>query len=305
MMTKKWNTQHIPSQKGKTILITGANSGLGLGTAKVLAKKEAHVILAARNLKKGQAAINEILKETPNASLDLMQLDLSDINTIKQFAIELKAKYSQLHTLINNAGVMMPQERLETKQGFEGQFGTNHLGHFVLTRELIDLLDNTPGARIVTLSSLVAKMGDADIYWDNLQFERDYHKMKSYSQSKLANMMFGLELDKMLRENGSKTISVLAHPGYTATNLQQHMGLQGMILNFFLAQKVEMGILPSLRAATDPSVKGGEYYGPANMRNWRGYPVVNKPSKKALDLNERRKLWEISEQLTNSSFQLS
>jgi NAD(P)-dependent dehydrogenase (short-subunit alcohol dehydrogenase family) len=200
---------------------------------------------------------------------------------------------------------MMPAKRFETKQGFEGHFGTNHLGHFVLTKELFDVIESTPNSRIVTLSSLYARMKEGDIYWNDLQFEKEYDKTKSYAQSKLANMMFGLELDKKLKEKNSETISVLAHPGYTATNLQQHLGWQGKVLNFLVAQKLEMGILPTLRAATDPNVKGGEYYGPAKMNNWRGYPIVNKPAEKSLNLNEREKLWEISEKLTSTHFQLN
>lgn len=304
-MNAKWNANNIPPLKGKTILITGANSGLGLGTTKALVKKNANVIMAVRNIDKGTKAFNEILQETPNASLDMMQVDLSDFNSIKQFAQKFKSKHNKLDILINNAGVMMPVNRFETKQGFEGQFGTNHLGHFVLTNALFDLINKTPNSRIVTLSSLVAKMKSADIYWNDLQFMNEYHKMKSYAQSKLANMMFALELDKKLKESGSDTISVLAHPGYTATNLQKHMGLQGKIMNFLMAQKVEMGILPTLRAATDPNVKGGEYYGPAKMSNWRGYPIINEPAEKALHLEDRQKLWAVSEELTNSQFQVN
>lgn len=304
-MNTKWNIDNIPSQDGKVILVTGANSGLGLGTAKVLANKGAHVVMAVRNMDKGRKAMNEILATTPSAQLDVLQVDLSDLNSVKQFAQNFKKRYSQLDVLINNAGVMMPVNRFETKQGFEGQFGTNHLGHFVLTKELFDLIDSTPDARIVTLSSLVAKMGKGDIYWDDLQFEKSYDKMASYAQSKLANMMFGVELDKQLKRKGSRTISVMAHPGYTATNLQQHMGLQGRIMNFFLAQKLEMGILPTLRAATAKDVKGGEYYGPANMSNWRGYPVVNTLADKAMDTVERQKLWQVSEELTNTTFRVN
>lgn len=304
-MSTKWNTANIPSQKGKVFLITGANSGLGLGTTKALVKKGALVVMAVRNIEKGTKAFNEILHETPNANLDMLQVDLSDLDSVKQFAGKIKSKYDKLDVLINNAGVMMPVQRFESKQGFEGQFGTNHLGHFVLTNELFDLIEKTPKSRIVSLSSLVAKMKGGDIYWDDLQFENSYDKMNSYAQSKLANMMFGLELDKKLKESGSKTISVMAHPGFTATNLQQHMGLQGRIMNFLMAQKLEMGILPSLRAATDPNAKGGEYYGPAKMNNWRGYPVINEPAEKALNLKERQKLWKVSEELTNTQFQIN
>lgn len=301
-MSANWNTQNIPSQKGKLFIVTGANSGLGLETTRELAKKDAQVIMAVRNLEKGKTALNDIKKDAPNANLELMQVDLSDLNSVKNFAKEFKNKYDKLDVLINNAGVMMPVKRFETKQGFEGQFGTNHLGHFMLTKELFDVIDNTPNARIVSLSSLVAKMKKGHIYWDDLQFEKSYDKMASYSQSKLANMMFGLELDKKLKEKNSGTISVLAHPGYTATNLQKHMGLQGKIMNFLFAQNVKMGILPTLRASTDANVQGGEYYGPKKMGNWRGYPVLNEPNAEALNRLTTQKLWDITEQLTETKF---
>ena len=301
-MSKNWTTQDIPSQEGKLILVTGANSGLGYGTSKELARKGAKVIMTARNLQKGKAAIADLKQEIPNANVELMQLDLADLDQVKQFAQAFKRKFHQLDVLINNAGVMMPVKRFETKQGFEGQFGTNHLGHFVLTHALLDVIESTPDSRIVVLSSLVAKMKAADIYWEDLQFEKNYHKMKTYAQSKLANMMFAAELDKKLRERASQTICVMAHPGYTATNLQQHMGLQGRIMNFLLAQKLSMGILPTLRAATDPKVQGGEYYGPAKLGNFRGYPILNTPNPIANNRTETQRLWKVSEELTQVSY---
>lgn len=302
-MNKNWTTQNIPSLKGKTFLVTGANSGLGFGTSKELARKGAKVIMTARNEEKGNQAVKNIKSEISNADVELMLLDLADLESVNQFVTNFKNSYQKLDVLINNAGVMMPVQRAETKQGFEVQFGTNHLGHFVLTLGLLDVLENTPDSRIVVLSSLVAKMSKADIYWDDLQFEKSYDKMATYAQSKLANMMFAAELNKKLVERNSKTICVMAHPGYTATNLQQHMGLQGTIMNFLFAQKVEMGILPTLRAATDANVKGGEYYGPAKMGNFRGYPIINEPNDMVYNESSTNKLWEISEELTKVSFQ--
>lgn len=299
---KNWNASHIPSLQGKTIIVTGANSGLGLGTTKELARKGAKIVMAVRNMDKGQKAYDEIKKEIGQADLHLMKLDLSDIDAVRAFAKQFKAEYDRLDILINNAGVMMPVKRFETKQGFEGQFGTNHIGHFVLTQELFDLIESTPNSRIVTLSSLVAKMGKADIYWDDMQFEKSYDKMATYAQSKLANMLFAYELDARLRERNSQTISVLAHPGYTATNLQQHMGLSGKIMNFLFAQKVEMGILPTLRAATDAGVQGGQYYGPAKMMNWRGYPVQNEPNNMAKDRAATKRFWEATEEMSKTTF---
>ncbi|WP_044205710.1 oxidoreductase [Flammeovirga sp. OC4] len=299
-----WTVDNIASQKGKTFLVTGANSGLGYGTSKVLAQKGAKVIMTARDLQKGHKAMATLKREVPNADVELMQLDLADLHQVRTFANAFKQKYQQLNVLINNAGVMMPVKRDETKQGFEVQFGTNHLGHFVLTYELLELLESTPQSRIVVLSSLVAKMNKAAIYWEDLQFEKSYDKMASYSQSKLANMLFAAELDRRLKKQKSSITCVMAHPGYTATNLQQHMGLQGRIMNFFMAQKVEMGILPTLRAATDPKVKGGEYYGPAKMGNFRGYPVLNEPNTLVKDDNTNQRLWELSEQLTQTDFSI-
>lgn len=301
-MKGNWTVNHIPNLKGKVFLVTGANSGLGFGTSIELARKGAKVFMTARNMAKGNQAIQSLKREVPHADIELLQLDLSDLSLVRDFAKQFKEQHKQLDVLINNAGVMMPVHRFETKQGFEGQFGTNHLGHFVLTLELLDVLEKTPQSRIVVLSSLVAKMKKADIYWEDLQFERSYDKMASYSQSKLANMMFGTELNRRLEEKQSKTICLMAHPGYTATNLQQHMGLQGRIMNALMAQKVEMGILPTLRAATDLHVKGGEYYGPEKMGNWRGYPVLNDLNPIVENRQEMNKLWSVSEELTNCYF---
>ncbi|WP_196892542.1 oxidoreductase [Aureivirga marina] len=303
-MAKKWNTENIPSQMGKTFVITGANSGLGFGTTKELAKKDARIVMAVRNLEKGKRAVQKIKKEVPNANLDLMKLDLGDLVSIKNFSHEFLRKYQELHVLINNAGVMMPNSKKQTKQGFELQFGTNHIGHFTLTKYLFPILNKTPNSRIVTLSSLVAKMKKADIYWNDLHWEKSYDKMASYAQSKLSNMMFGIELDKLLKEKKSHVKSVLAHPGYTATNLQQHMGFQGIVMNFLMAQKIEMGILPSLRAATDTNVKGGEYYGPEKMSNWRGFPVLNEINVMANNREITKKLWGKTEEFSGIKFEI-
>ncbi|UTW62463.1 SDR family oxidoreductase [bacterium SCSIO 12741] len=301
-MSKNWTANNIRDQRGKTFLVTGANSGLGFGTSQVLASLGAQVIMTARNLQKGEKAVAKLKQEVPHAKVILMKLDLADLESVKSFADEFKKRYSQLDVLINNAGVMMPVQRFETKQGFEGQFGTNHLGHFLLTSELLDVLEATPNSRIVVLSSLVAKMKKANIYWNDLQFEKSYDKMASYAQSKLANMMFAAELNRKLQEKHSQVTCLMAHPGYTATNLQQHMGLQGRIMNALMAQKVEMGILPTLRAATDPKVKGGEYYGPAKMGNFRGYPIINEPNPMANNRPETQRLWKVSEQLIQKEF---
>lgn len=301
MALKNWTADEIPSQQGKTILITGANSGLGLEATKVLSSKGAYIIMAARNLESGNEAIAKIKKENPNAKLELMQLDLSDFASIHQFSEEFHKKYKQLDVLINNAGVMFPAKRELTKQKFEVQFGTNHLGHFLLTSLLLDILKNTPNSRIAIQSSgqHKAKMGKPDIYFDDLNFDKGYNKYIAYTQSKLANLLFAYELDRQLKANKIDITVVAAHPGYTKTNLVRHSGfiVQAIITNI-LAQKVEMGTLPILRAATDTSVKGGEYFGPTKMNEMRGYPELVMSSDKSYDKGLAERLWKVSEKLT-------
>jgi len=308
MATKNWTADDIPSQQGKTILITGANSGLGLEATKVLSSKGAHVVMAVRNLKSGNEAISFIKKENANAKLDLMQLDLSDFASIHKFSEEFHQKYKQLDVLINNAGVMFPAKRELTKQKFEVQFGTNHLGHFLLTGLLLDLLKSTPNSRIAIQSSgqHKAKMGKPDIHFDDLNFDKGYNKFIAYAQSKLANLLFAYELDRQLKANKIDITVVAAHPGYTKTNLTRHTGffVQAIITNI-LAQKVEIGTLPILRAATDPSVKGGEYFGPTKMNEMRGYPELVKSSDKSYDKELGGNLWKVSEKLTQINYEFN
>ncbi|TDX12839.1 oxidoreductase [Flavobacterium sp. S87F.05.LMB.W.Kidney.N] len=301
MTTKHWTADDIPSQQGKTILITGANSGLGLEASRVLSSKGAHVIMTARNLKSGKEAISLIKNKNANAKLDLMQLDLSDFASIHQFSQEFHKKYKQLDVLINNAGVMFPAKRELTTQKFEVQFGTNHLGHFLLTGLLLDILKSTPNSRIAIQSSgqHKAKMGKPDIYFDDLNFNKAYNKYVAYSQSKLANLLFAYELDRQLKANKIDITVVAAHPGYTKTNLVRHTGffVQAVITNI-LAQSVEMGTLPILRAATDTNVKGGEYFGPTKMNEMQGYPELVRSSDKSYDKELAGKLWKVSEKLS-------
>lgn len=308
MATKNWTADDIPSQQGKIILITGANSGLGFEATKVLSSKGALVVMTARNLKSGNEAISLIKKENANAKLDLMQLDLSDFASIHQFSQEFHQKYKQLDVLINNAGVMFPVKRELTKQKFEVQFGTNHLGHFLLTGLLLDLLKSTPNSRIAIQSSgqHKAKMGKPDIHFDDLNFDKGYNKFIAYSQSKLANLLFAYELDRQLKANKIDITVVAAHPGYTKTNLTRHTGffVQAIITNI-LAQKVEIGTLPILRAATDPSVTGGEYFGPTKMNEMHGYPELVKSSDKSYDKELAGKLWKVSEKLTQINYEFN
>jgi NAD(P)-dependent dehydrogenase (short-subunit alcohol dehydrogenase family) len=306
MATTTWTASNIPSQQGKTILITGVNSGLGLEASKVLSKKGAHIIMAVRNLQKGKEAVDKIKQENPNAKLDLMVLDLADFDSIRKFSEEFHSEYSQLHILINNAGVMAPQKRELTKQGFEVQFGANHLGHFLLTGLLLDILKQTPNSRITNHSSLVHKQkqyGGADIFFDDLNFEKSYNKDYAYGQSKLANLLFTYELDRKLKANNILTIVTAGHPGYTNTNLQKNYGFFiSVIMNNILAQKVDMGTLPILRAATEDNLKGAEFFGPTKMGEMKGYPELVKSSDKSYDTQIAKRLWEVSEKLTGFTY---
>tara|TARA_R100000908_G_scaffold21968_1_gene8752 strand:+ start:49404 stop:50417 length:1014 start_codon:yes stop_codon:yes gene_type:complete len=303
-MSTNWTTANIPSQKGKIIIVTGANSGLGFGTTRELARKGGKVIMAVRSLDRGASAKEDIEKEIPSAQLELMELDLASLESVKSFASDFSQKYDRLDILINNAGLMMPEERQETEDGFEKQIGVNHLGHFALTNQLLPMLNETEDSRVVTISSMYGKTGYASINWDDLHWEEEYDTTDAYSQSKFANQLFGLELARKLEEAGSGTISTMAHPGYTATNLQRHIGLMGKIGNKLIAQDLDMGILPQLRAATDPDVENGEYLGPKGFMNMRGYPQTEEPNKKAKEPELSEKFWKLSEELTDTNFPL-
>jgi len=302
MANQRWTSANIPDQSGKNILITGANSGLGLEAATVLSQKGAHVIMAVRNPDKGKEAVAHIKSINPAAKLDLMQLDLGDLDSIRRFSQAFHAKYNTLNVLMNNAGIMVPPKRETTKQGFEIQFGTNHLGHFALTGLLLNIIKNTPQAVVATQSSIMHKIG-GDIHFDDLNWERKYDKSKAYAQSKLANLLFTYELDRKLKAAHINAIATASHPGYTETNLQRTSGFfVTNIMNKIVAQKVEMGTLPILRAATDNSLKGGEYVGPTQVMETRGYPEIVKSNNKSYDKQVAAKLWDVSEKLTGVHF---
>jgi NAD(P)-dependent dehydrogenase (short-subunit alcohol dehydrogenase family) len=303
-MSQKWTAEQIPDQDGVTAIVTGANSGLGLVTAKELSRHGAKVILACRSTDKGEAAAEEIAESTGAAKPEVRALDLSDLESVRQFSGEFDNR--RLDLLVNNAGIMMtPQSK--TADGFELQFGTNHLGHFALTGLLMGALQKGNSSRIVTLSSNEHKGGELD--FDDLQHENGYSPRDAYQQSKLANAVFGLELDRRLRAAGSKTISVLAHPGYSGTNLQSTgpTGLLKEVLkvgNAVFSQSAERGALPTLYAATAPGVKGGEYYGPDGFKEMRGYPTRTKTIPEAQDPETGQRLWEVSEELTGVTYPL-
>jgi len=300
-MSKKtnWTAENIPDQKGKIVIVTGSSSGIGYEAARVLANKGAKVIVAVRNLDKGEKAKEKILNQNGNADVEVMKIDLSDLNSVKTFAEEFNSKFDKLDILINNAGVMIPPYS-KTKDGFELQMGTNHLGHFALTLQLLEIIKNTPNSRIVNVSSGAHKFGN--INFDDLNWEsRKYKPMRSYGDSKIANLYFTSQLAKRLDVNDNNILVTAAHPGWTATDLQRHSGVFEF-LNGFFAMSIEQGTLPTLRAATDLNVKSGDYYGPHAFGEWRGYPVIVQPNTLAKDETIAKKLWEVSEKLTNVKF---
>jgi NAD(P)-dependent dehydrogenase (short-subunit alcohol dehydrogenase family) len=304
-MTAKWSAESIADQSGRTAVVTGANSGLGLVTARELARAGATVVLACRNVQKGEAAAAEIGAGVPGARLRVAELDLSSLESVRRFAAALEG--GELALLINNAGIMMTPQR-KTADGFELQFGTNHLGHFALTGLLLERLGRAQDARVVTVSSIEHKAGH--IHFDDLPLEHGYAPRKAYQQSKLANASFGLELDRRLRAAGSPVKSVLAHPGYSATNLQS-TGPTGImkalmaVSNRVIAQGADQGALPTLYAATAPDVQGGEYYGPDGFQELRGRPTKVKVIPEGTDPVVGRRLWEVSEELTGVTYGLS
>lgn len=300
----KWTTARIPDQTGRVAIVTGANTGLGLETAKALAAKGAHVVLAVRNLDKGKAAVDWIARSAPTADLELQQLDLGSLASVRAAADDLKGKFDRIDLLVNNAGVMWPP-RQTTADGFELQFGTNHLGHFALTGLLLDRMLTVPGSRVVTVSSQGHRILAA-IHFDDLQWERRYNRVEAYGQSKLANLLFAYELQRRLAAAGKPTISVAAHPGLSNTELMRHIpgtGLPGyhQIASLFSNSPL-MGALATLRAATDPGVKGGQYYGPDGFREVRGHPELVKSSSQSRDPELQRRLWAVSEELTGVSY---
>src|SRR6476660_5270898 len=283
-----WTTADIPDQTGRTAVITGANTGLGYETASALAAKGAHVVLAVRNLEKGKVAADLIARATPGASVAIQELDLTSLDSIRTAADQLRSAHDSIDLLINNAGVMMTPKST-----------TNHLGHFALTNQLLDRVLAAPGSRIVTVSSVGHRFART-IRFDDLQWERDYGRIRAYGQSKLANLMFTYELQRRLR--GTDTIAAAAHPGGSNTELARNLPVAVRALATVLAplmQGPDMGALPTLRAATDPGVLGGQYFGPDGFGEQRGYPKVVASSAASHDIEAQRRLWAVSEELTS------
>jgi NAD(P)-dependent dehydrogenase (short-subunit alcohol dehydrogenase family) len=305
-VSEQWTAERIPAQNGRIAIVTGANSGLGLVTARELARKGARVVLACRNTAKGQAAVAEIVSAVPDAQLELEALDLGSLGSVAAFAERFRSTHEGLDLLIDNAGVMAPPRQV-TADGFELQLGTNHLGHFALMGRLIGTMQGRQDARVVTLSSNAHKMGR--INFDDLQCTRRYNRWRAYGQSKLADLMSALELDRRLRAAGSTVKSIAAHPGYAATNLQSAAApaldrLVMVFTNMVMAQSAELGALPTLYAATQPDVEGGSYIGPDGLGEFRGHPRVVSPNRQARDERVAARLWTVSEELTGVRVEL-
>ena len=301
-----WTADRIADQSGRTFIVTGANSGLGFQTARQLAAHGGRVVLAARSEPKGLDAVARIQAAQPDAAVEFRVLDLADLDSVRTFAAAIISDGIAVDVLINNAGVMYPPRRL-TPQGFESQFATNHLGHFALTGLLFGTIRHGQDPRVVTVSSNEHKGGS--IHFDDLTGQRSYAPRAFYQQSKFANVLFGLELDRRVRAAGIGVRSVLAHPGYSDTNLQSTgpTGLMKQLMkvsNRLIAQSAAMGALPELYAATDPAAEGGRFYGPGGVGELRGYPAEVQPVAAARNEETARRLWDLSEQLTGVSWKL-
>lgn len=296
-----WNETDIPDQTGRVVVITGANSGTGFAAAQALAARGATVVLACRNVDKAQAAVAAIRAGQPGARLETQTLDLGDLASVRAAAAAILARHPRLDLLLNNAGVMVPPAGT-TADGFETQFGTNHLGHFAFTGLLLERLLATPGARIVTMSSTAHKFGR--MQFADLQFSRGYRAWAAYGQSKLANLLFTYELQRRLARAGQATLVVAAHPGWARTGLQRtafQSGLEKRLTGFlgrFLSQDARHGALPLLRAALDPRVQGGAFYGPTGCFELVGRPDRVRSNRRSHDEAAQARLWQVSEQLT-------
>lgn len=295
MSNSKWNASNIPSQKGRVAIVTGATSGLGKEAAKVLAGKEATLIMAVRNTEKAQKVVEEIRNDFPNAEIDVLKLDLNSLNSVTNFAEKFTAIYDRLDILINNAGVMACPFA-KTEDDFEIQMGVNHLGHFALTGRLMPLLKKTKGARIVATSSIAHRFGDID--FEDINWEKkEYNTTRAYSDSKLANLYFAYELARKLQSEPNAPVVTAAHPGWTSTELQRHSFIT-RFLNPIFSQGVDRGTLPTLRAAIDENAQPGDYFGPGGFMEMKGAPVVVKSTDLSHDQAKAKQLWDLSEQLT-------
>ncbi len=299
MSKANWNSNNIPDLKGKVVIVTGATSGLGKEATKILAQKNASVIVAVRNTKKAESVVKEIKQIHPNAKIDIQEMDLNSLESVNRFADKVLSSYERLDVLINNAGIMAcPFDK--TKDGFEIQMGTNHLGHFALTGLLMPLLEKTKNARIVATSSIGHRMGNIDFQDINWE-KRKYNSNKAYADSKLANLYFAYHLAEKLKAENKDIKVTAAHPGWTRTDLQKH-SLMMRMLNPLFSQGPDQGVLPTLRAAFDTNANSGEYFGPSRFFEMHGSPIVVKSNERSHDAEAAKKLWDISETLTNIKF---
>ncbi len=308
-----WTAKDMPDQSGRTVIVTGANSGLGFEATKAFTQKGAHVVMACRSLERGNRARREIESMTTGASLTVLELDLGSQASIRQFVTEFDSEFDRLDVLLNNAGVMMTPYST-TEDGFELQFGVNHLGHFALTGLLIDhLLETDSETRIVMQSSVAHRNGTGEIDFDDLNGRQSYGRFEAYAQSKLANLLFTYELDRRLRAIGTDTIAVAAHPGSSATELPDGDSemetstirkIFSKFVNTFLTQSASTGVLPALYVATAENVDGGHYFGPDGFLEMRGNPTRVVSNATSYDHPTARRLWDISEELTGVTFEL-
>ncbi|SHF65035.1 NAD(P)-dependent dehydrogenase, short-chain alcohol dehydrogenase family [Mariniphaga anaerophila] len=309
MKKENWTKNCIPDLTGKIVVVTGGNSGLGFESVETFAEHGARVVLACRSLEKGEKAREGIMNAEPAGTVDVAELDLASLESVRGFAENFLLKYSRLDVLLNNAGIMTTPY-FQTKDGFEGQNGTNHLGHFALTGLLMPALRKTPASRVVSVSSIAHKQGKMD--FGNLLFEggKGYTPMKAYGRSKLSNLLFIYELQRFFEKEGIDCIAVAAHPGVSQTELFRYLDKKwyfriGRPVFMALTQEPKMGALPEIRAAVDPDVKGGEFYGPSGFMEIKGYPVKVKSNAASHNKDHARKLWEVSEKLTGVRFNSS
>jgi NAD(P)-dependent dehydrogenase (short-subunit alcohol dehydrogenase family) len=306
-MATRWTQADIGDQRGRTAVITGANSGIGLETARALVQHGASVVVACRNPAKAEAARDTLESSRSDSDVSVLELDLADLASVRRAAAAFTAGHDRLDLLVNNAGVMAVPKRT-TVDGFESQIGTNHLGHVLLTSLLLGPLLATEGSRVVTVSSNAHRMGRIDL--DDLQSTRRYSAWEAYGQSKLANLLFTFELQRRLAAAGASTVAVAAHPGWARSNLAHDLaGIQQSLFRLakpladLTAQSPAMGALPTLRAAVDPTARGGDYFGPDGVMEWRGHPHKVGTSAKATDLATARRLWDASNRLTGATWE--
>jgi len=304
--TGDWTTKDIPDLSGKVMIVTGGNSGLGFESAKAFVSKGAEVVLACRSKDKGERARSELLQRVPEGSVEVAEIDLASLQSVRQFAEEFQQSYSRLDVLLNNAGIMTTPY-FQTQDGFEGQTGTNHLGHFALTGLLLPVLQKTSRSRVVNVSSIAHKAGKMD--FENFLFDqgKGYSPMKAYGRSKLSNLLFTYELQRFFEVNGMDSRAVAAHPGVSQTELFRYLDEKWyfrLVRPLFnaITQDSTMGALPQIRASVDPDVKGGEFFGPSAFFEMKGFPVQVHSNRASNNREHARRLWEVSERLTGIKF---